>query len=435
MIDLGLSRITRLLEPLLSSKLSWHAVHIAGTNGKGSIAAYVSTMLRHANVRVGKFTSPHLIDRWDCIAINGRPVSEGLFRSVEDLVIARNRQDEIHASEFEVLTATAFELFSRERVQIGVIECGMGGARDATNVLRPEHVAVSVVAKIGLDHQSYLGNTIDEIAKEKAGILKRGVPFVLDFSNPSSVLQVIRNVGRDVGARDADGISTPHPPWDLDFQTYLEQSRLPVHQQQNLRCAYEAVKCIWPMLGLGPIHGPDLLRVSRSLYMPGRLQKEDISSITGKHTFALVDGAHNSQSADALADHVDSNIRTSDGTSDLRPVTWILAFSQGKSIATILNRLVRSRDRIIAVEFGPVDGMPWVQPVRPEDLVHEVVELHPDVHTTLCSRDLKRAMMLASDQADLPIVIAGSLYLVADIMRLLKAEDPNHPLNAADESA
>ena len=183
MIDLGLARIGRLLQ---ATPQSWRAIHVAGTNGKGSICAYLSAALRSNGLSCGRFTSPHLIDRWDCINVNGRAVSETVFRDVEKAVRQRDQAESLGATEFELLAATAFGVFQREKVEVGVVEVGLGGKLDATNALR--HKVVTVIAKIGLDHQSFLGNTLEEIALQKAGIMRPGVPCVVDGSNHPSCL-------------------------------------------------------------------------------------------------------------------------------------------------------------------------------------------------------------------------------------------------------
>ena len=144
MIELGLQRISRLLQ---ANDLRWKAIHVAGTNGKGSICAYISAML-NAGYAVGRFTSPHLIDRWDCISIKGQPVSSKQFFEKEQQISQRNQAQNIGASEFERLTTAAFELFSENGVQIAVVEVGLGGRLDATNVLPPSTFFFYVIAKI-----------------------------------------------------------------------------------------------------------------------------------------------------------------------------------------------------------------------------------------------------------------------------------------------
>jgi folylpolyglutamate synthase len=235
MIELGLQRISRLLS---QTHLPWRAIHVAGTNGKGSICVYISGMLEAYNnssfrklskrpaIRHGRFTSPHLVDRWDCISINQKTVSSALFHEIEKKVLLRNATEDINASEFELLTATAFEIFTHEKVDIGVIEVGMGGRLDATNILGvpvdADHTSgesitralplATAIAKIGLDHQSFLGTTLQAIASEKAGILKPTVPLVYDSSNPPEVHDTFQELAAKVGA------PTPNPK-DLILST------------------------------------------------------------------------------------------------------------------------------------------------------------------------------------------------------------------------
>jgi len=199
MIELGLSRISQLVK---YTPLTWKAIHIAGTNGKGSVASYLSSLLKRGKIRTGRFTSPHLIDRWDCIVIDEETVAKPVFDLVESEVKARNGKYNIGASEFELLTATAFGIFNRHRVDVGVVEVGLGGRLDATNVLTAEDVIVSIITKIGIDHQAVLGDTLGEIATEKGGIIKKGVPFLVDSTNPPEVLAALEACAAKVSGGD-----------------------------------------------------------------------------------------------------------------------------------------------------------------------------------------------------------------------------------------
>ena len=192
MIELGLGRISRLLKDI---PIAWRAIHVAGTNGKGSVCSYASAMLNAGSIKCGRFTSPHLIDRWDCITINDRVVDQRLFCQVEDVVKSRDQKNGIKASEFELLTATAFEIFNHEKVEVGVVEVGLGGRNDATNVLQDP--LVTVITKIGKDHQSFLGNSLEEIAYQKAGIMKQNVACLVDGSNEGSVIDVLKQNAKE----------------------------------------------------------------------------------------------------------------------------------------------------------------------------------------------------------------------------------------------
>ena len=403
MIELGLGRISRLIR---HTPQSWKAIHVAGTNGKGTICAYMSAMLHASGVRCGRFTSPHLIDRWDCISINEHTVRESVFREAEELVMNRNKSEGIGASEFELLTATAFEVFAKEKIEMGVIEVGLGGRLDATNAMK--HKAVTVISKIGLDHQSFLGNTIEEIAREKAGIMRPGVPCVLDRSNPASVRKVVEDYAKEIGT-DLIISST-----ESSFLDELSEEDFEPHQWQNLACAYTAFHLAYTKIE-SPLHR--LLPAVQNINWPGRQQTIDIRSITGRREIVLLDGAHNTQSAEALALYVDRRMR-----GDGKKVTWVLAASQGKEMYGILKPLLHKGDCVAAVQFGGVEGMPWVLPSPSQDILAASTAAGVDVLRQYdAGADISGALRWAvTTAAGGPIVIAGSLYLVSDVLRLLR---------------
>jgi len=403
MIELGLGRISRLMK---YTPQTWKAIHVAGTNGKGSICAYLSAMLHASGVRCGRFTSPHLIDRWDCISIDEKSVKESVFREAEELVKLRNTKEGIGASEFELLTATAFEIFHREKVEMGVIEVGLGGRLDATNVL--ENKVVTVISKIGLDHQSLLGNTIEEIARQKAGIIRPGVPCVIDSSNESAVQQVIQDHGKEIGAEII--LSST----DSSFLDEMSKEDLEPHQWNNLACAYTAFHLAYTGLE-SPLHR--LLPAIQNMSWPGRLQITDIRSLTTRPEDVLLDGAHNIQSAQVLGAYVDRKLRKGD-----RKVTWVIAASKGKDMVGILKPLLRPEDSIVALGFGLVDGMPWVQPTDPQEiLIAASVFGVEESRQYNGGSNISGALRWAAETADSgPLVIAGSLYLVSDVLRLLR---------------
>ncbi|KAL8660036.1 MAG: hypothetical protein Q9226_000114 [Calogaya cf. arnoldii] len=410
MIQPGLARIGRLLD---HSPLPWRAVHVAGTNGKGSVCAYVSAMLHAANIKTGRFTSPHLIDRWDSITIEEKTVDESKFCEAENAVKLRDSIADIRASEFELLTATAFELFTQEKVQVGVIEVGVGGRYDATNII--QHPLVTVITKIGRDHQALLGTTIEEIADHKAGIMKRGAACIVDATNSESVLHVLGATAQKVGAEPLHRIPTESDQESADFQKYLATSDLEPHQCINLGLAYRAAltaaRQITPAVSAQP-----LLEGAKKSVWPGRLQTLDIRALTGRREPVILDGAHNTQSAEVLGFYVNKRVRTK---SD--PITWIVAASVGKDLRDLLSHLFQPHDNIVAVEFGPVDGMPWVLPVNAESTLEVARSLGMEGSLENAGKDVLRSLQLAAKTASgNPIVICGSLYLISDVLRLLR---------------
>ncbi|KAK4658013.1 folylpolyglutamate synthase [Podospora pseudocomata] len=414
MIDLGLARIGRLIK---HTPQTWKAIHVAGTNGKGSICAYISAMLNAKGISCARFTSPHLVDRWDCIAINGKPVSESLFLEVERQVKQRDVSENIGASEFELLTATAFEIFNRQKVEYGVVEVGLGGRLDATNTLKQK--SVTVISKIGLDHQSFLGNTIEEIALQKAGIIRQGVPCVVDGSNQQSVLQVIEQHAKETGA----SLQFPNATAVAEELAKSGETFEP-HQIQNLAAAHLAFRLACPEHD-APL--TSLLPAIKQLKWPGRLQKMSLENITGRQQDVLLDGAHNTQSAEALSGYVQRHLRSSGN-----PITWALAATQGKDMNGILSLLLQPGDQVVAVRFEPVDGMPWVKAADPKELLDLATQHGVDQSSVYSAgENVKDALIKASEMAgERPVVIAGSLYLVSSVLRLLREKSQDSSENA-----
>lgn len=175
----GLERMQKILAVLGNPEKACKMIHITGTNGKGSVAAMITSVLENTNLRVGRFTSPHLIDYTERIYLGGKDISREDFAKAATVVFKAH--DELVAAgeealtEFELLTAIAFWYFRENKADYAVMEVGMGGRFDATNVVMP---VVSVITNVAMDHMQYLGNTLQEIAREKAGIIKEGIPVV-----------------------------------------------------------------------------------------------------------------------------------------------------------------------------------------------------------------------------------------------------------------
>lgn len=411
MIQLGLTRIYRLLQ---HTSISWPAIHVAGTNGKGSVCAYASAMLKANHIKVGRFTSPHLVDRWDCITIDEKTVDEQIFHEVELSVKTINQLCNIKATEFELLTAIAFKIFCQEQVEIGVVEVGLGGKFDATNIL--SNPLVTVITKIGMDHQTFLGDTIEEIASQKAGIMKKNVPCVVDATNLPTVLDVFKEHAQRNEAGPTIPVCAGFDEADHEVWKVLPKETFEPHQQTNICLAFNAVK-----LALRESRYPhpvfqQLLHAIPKVNLPGRLQKLSIEVLTGRKQSILLDGAHNLQSSEVLSKYVNEKLRQRG-----YPVTWLLAFSKGKDVQKMLASLVRPEDNLLATTFGPVDGMPWVQPTDLSQILHDA-KILGIANQKGVSGDLLEGLRRASDlSTGGPLVIAGSLYLVSDVLRLLSS--------------
>jgi len=298
----GLERIRRLIDRLGSPQAVYPVVHVAGTNGKGSVVAMVDSVLRRTGLRTGRYTSPELVDFRDRIAVDGEWIGEETFADIVETMSASLDGDDAPTL-FEALTAMAFEYFRRRRVDIAVVEVGLGGRFDATNVVRP---CVTALTTVSLDHTALLGTTVERIAWEKAGIAKRGVPLILG-SLPSKAEAVVRQVAREVSAPvrscDVEPVRTA-VDWAgatfrveaADFPLRIELPLLGAWQTENLRVAL----CIVRELRSSGFAIPQQAIVDglNGVRWPGRLETVHESPRV------LLDGAHNVAGAAGLADEV-----------------------------------------------------------------------------------------------------------------------------------
>ncbi|KAF2872581.1 hypothetical protein BDV95DRAFT_570121 [Massariosphaeria phaeospora] len=426
MIQPGLERIGLLLKHV---QFPWKSIHVAGTNGKGSICLLASTFLRRKNIPVGTFTSPYTIDRWDCISINGEPVKEHNFRRVENHFKILNERDKINASEFEILTATAFEMFNNAKIKVGVVEVGMGGKLDATNILNNQ--VVSVISKIAHDHQSFLGTTLPAIAHHKAGILRPSVPYIVNPVNEFAVQDVIDAHAKEIGAGPRLSVDTPSLRQELFSTIYWQkfaEGKMP-WQRDNAVLAYLAVRKYCEVTNESTARLREMLSKMNKLTLPGRQQMQTVPPVFGNpRARILVDGAHNRDASEALSSYVFKHFRARRRNSNTVhypengwPITWVVAMSEGRDPRSFLFPLLQPGDNIIATTFGPVDGMPWVKPMDPQAILKAAKECTFPI-TRLCipvrgaMRALCAAKYLAKEEETV-IVLTGSLYFVSELLR------------------
>ncbi|EMD97786.1 hypothetical protein COCC4DRAFT_63168 [Bipolaris maydis ATCC 48331] len=430
MIQPGLGRISQLLR---NAEFPWRSIHVAGTNGKGSICHHASELIVRKKITVGKFTSPHLVDRWDCITINNKPVDESLFRKVENHYRDLSQRDGIPASPFEILTATAFHIFNEKKIQIGVIEVGMGGKEDATNILNNQ--AISVISKIALDHQNFLGDTLEEIALHKAGILRPNVPYIINPRNEKNLKLVIDEYAATIQA----GPRLTHEPLDLQKSLFNKNywkrftaPLLPI-QRDNVVLAAIAAREAVESIGLNfrPFEIGRYSLKSRLNVNPGRMELIRVPIVFGDDKDSrgppiLVDGAHNPNAANLLKEYVrlvhsKSKIK-GDGFPGKNgwPITWVLAMTEGKDAHEYLRILLQPGDTVVTTTFGPVDGMPSVKPMDPTQLLEIAKSVQPGVTgMAMPKQGALRALCAAKfiSKRHRPVVLTGSLYLVGDFHR------------------
>ncbi|MEQ9486115.1 bifunctional folylpolyglutamate synthase/dihydrofolate synthase [Coleofasciculus sp. F4-SAH-05] len=423
-VHLGLERIQRLLAALGNPHQRVPMIHVAGSNGKGSVCAYLSSVLSEAGYRVGRYTSPHLIDWTERICINQHPISTTeLVNVLEQVQAAIPPDTEESPTQFEVITAAAWLYFAQKQVDVAVIEVGLGGRLDATNVC--DQPLATIITSISREHWQVLGSTLSQIATEKAGILKPNCPAIIAHLPPEANVVVqsrIEALNCPVtwveSAKEFNRQNVVRAGFEQRLSSIATPKSLnPPLQTQNsdspLWASYEGI--IYPLPLLGEIqltnsavaiatlqslvnqgwHIPDSAIVSgmAKTQWLGRLQWTQ-----WKNYRLLVDGAHNPAAAIALREYVDT-LNT--------PVTWVMGILSTKEHESILRALLRSCDRVYLV---PVPDHSSAEPEELSAIARSVCPNLADCHTY---PNLEAGLQAATETAsDSTIILCGSLYLV-----------------------
>lgn len=276
-INLGLERISAILELMGNPQKKIKCVHVAGTNGKGSVCAILSTILTEAGYKTGLFTSPHIFKYTERIQIDGKQIDEDVFAEKIFKIQELSEKNNIHLTEFEILTAVMFEYFAENNVDFAVIEVGLGGKYDSTNVI--ENPLCSIITTIDLDHTERLGDTIEKIAEEKAGIIKPNCPVVINASNKG--FDVIKS------HTVQDQLIIAH-----EFNLG-EMSLKGFHQQENLALAVSSLLLLVPDIKIVTIQN-----AIKKVVHHGRFEYFADKKL-------LVDGAHNPNGIHILRQNLD----------------------------------------------------------------------------------------------------------------------------------
>jgi dihydrofolate synthase/folylpolyglutamate synthase len=402
---LGLERITRLLARLGDPHLSLPPVfHVAGTNGKGSTCAFLRAALEAAGHDVHVFSSPHLVRFNERIRVAGRLIEDGALAAL--LAEVLDHSDGIGASFFEITTAAAFLAFARTPAAAAIVEVGLGGRLDATNVIaRP---AVTGIAALGMDHEAFLGNRITDIAAEKAGIAKAGVPLVtMNYSAAcrARIDAAAAAVGAPVVSRNRNWWSEAARNTvryrDEGFSVVTHRPRLVgPHQSRNLALAMAMLR------HQDAVAVPEAaLRAAADwAQWPARMQRLGAGPLLARLPAGAelwLDGAHNPSAAQPVA-------RALRGIGNGRPVTLVLGMLANKDAAGVLRVLGPSVARLIAV---PVPGHAHHSPAALAEVARGF-GLVADV-----ADDLPRALDMAHEDCEV-VLIAGSLYLAGEALAL-----------------
>lgn len=406
-IKLGLDNIRTLLDALGHPEREWPAIHIGGTNGKGSVSAMVEAALRATGHRTGRYTSPHLDRLEERVAIDGVPVESGTLTSTIARVL--DEVDRLHShghlpappTFFEVTTAVAFEIFRLARVDVAVVEVGLGGRFDATNAITP---AVTAITSIDFDHEKYLGRTLAAIAFEKAGIAKAGVPLVLGRvaedahaviaqvcgERGAPLLDAAREVRTDVAferGRARMSVSTPvrsYPRFALALAG--------AHQARN---AAVAIRTLEAGADRGIAVGPaDIVSGLTSTRWPARLEW-----LRTTHGALLVDAAHNPAGARALAEYLRD--------AGVAPLPIVMAVMEDKDITAMVGGLAPAASRFIATE------VPARRALRAPDLAEAIRRTAADVPVE--ARTNPDEAVARAFEHGTRAVVAGSIFLVGPL--------------------
>lgn len=422
-IHLGLKdmhTLVSLLEPL---RIPY--IHIAGTNGKGSVSAMIDSCALAARLNTGRYNSPHLVVPRDAILVNGQPVSQEIYDHHRDVVKRTVADNHLQNSEFEIETATAFSIFANAEppLDLLLIECGMGGLRDATNVLDKSRQICSILTVVDLDHQKFLGDTIEAITTDKLGITTLGGHLIVSKQIHHDVIDIVHRHAKEVG------FSYDFADDGLELEIALPGR----HQQQNASTAVAAVKHIQSSpkaLRIQPrasVIGTSAIQIGlQKTQWRGRCSWLKLPGSTigmpGEIPL-LVDGAHNESAAVSLMNYIDS-IRTDE------PIVFVVALSHSrpKTPLTVLRPMltrIRKHDRVLPVQFStPVAGMPWIKNETDQDIRAAAIASGLSKDQVLGSHTtgpltLREGLQLAvRTQKWGFVVVTGSLYLVADAYRL-----------------
>jgi len=405
-IKFGLDTIRALVSALGHPERACATLLVAGTNGKGSVAASLDAALRESGVRCGLYTSPHLVRVHERIAVGGRAISSReLARAVSavgDAAEALVRSGKIPGlpTYFETVTAAAFWHFRAARVEVAVLEVGLGGRLDATNVAEP---LVSAVVSLDFDHEAFLGKTLASIAREKAGVMRKGHAVVLG-PLPEEARATLLREARRKGARPIEaraGVRTlEHEDGRLTVETeaHTWKRLLPLpgaHQRDNLLVALRVLEAA-RAAGL-PIGFARAARGLSRLRWPGRLQR-----LPGRPPL-LLDGAHNPAGARALGAYLRG----------MGPFVLLFGVMADKDVAGLARELFPLAREVVLTR--PRGG----RAATPEEIARRTGRLARRVHP---EADVKRALALARGRARKgeTVVVAGSLYLVGEVLSLMR---------------
>lgn len=399
----GLEQIRELLEHMGNPQHALKVIHVAGTNGKGSTTQFLYNILLEADYTVGVFNTPYIFELNEIIKYNGKHISDVALESIVSFVEDKAKKMEVHPTKFEVMTAVALEFFKRKRLDVVILEAGMGGKLDSTNIVKP---MVSVITKIGLDHKAYLGESISEIAEHKAGIIKTETPTIV-LNQSKEALKVIR----ETCDRQKAPLKVVQDKYML-LDCSMEQIRYRYNGQEYLLSTGAMYQISNSILALNVIQllkkHFDFKVSDKAAYLG--LQKKCLENrfeVFSTDPYIILDGAHNEAAASVL----DASLTAH---SDLKKMA-VIGILEDKEYQKILKATLHNFELIIATE--PKNP----RKLSAERLQQEIHRIAP-TQKILVKRQLEKipeCIMTYKDDYDM-IVIFGSLYLVGVVREAIK---------------
>lgn len=405
----GMERINALLEKLGHPETAYKTVHVTGTNGKGSVVAMITAVLENATLRVGRYVSPHLISYTERIHVGGRDISEEDFaraatvvREAAEAAIAEGAEP---PTEFELLTAMAFWHFREEKVDYAVLEVGMGGLLDSTNVITP---VVSVITNVAMDHTAYLGDTLEKIAHQKAGIIKEGVPVVTAAQHIP-----LKTIKKEAHAKKArlyfygrDFEIDSRSPWQAGQVVTVKRKDVPKEQEKSLLFvpfvgAHQAVNAACATMALyllmkedERVNDNDLREgLARARWM-GRFEIREIGGVP-----VIFDGAHNPAGAEALSEAL------AERYPDKRRL-MVFTSLRDKDTDTVISLLARKEDKVFLCEA------PTPRTLKTAELAEKFTCEKTECESVTAALE---AAMAEAGEKDL-VLVCGSLYILGEAL-------------------
>ncbi|MCC0697331.1 bifunctional folylpolyglutamate synthase/dihydrofolate synthase [Clostridioides sp. ES-S-0048-02] len=413
-IRLGLENIGKLLELLGNPQETLNIIHVAGTNGKGSVCSFISNILRESGYKVGLYTSPYLETFTERIRVNGENIPQedvariiGLIKEKIEVMVS---QGYAYPTEFEVVTAMAFYYYSEQKVDFVALEVGLGGRYDATNIITKS--LVSVITSISLDHTGILGDTIEKIAYEKAGIIKEN-GIVLVYDQTDEAKDVIKSVCKEKNAKYIEvnfddinikksNINSQIYDCNIMGETYknLEIMLIGEHQINNSILAMSVLKYLKDIKKLDNISEESIRKGLITTKWPGRIEKIKESPIF------IIDGAHNEDGAKSLAKALDKHFKD-------KKLTLLIGMLEDKDIDGVLDILMPKFSKVVTTTPNNPRA------INSDILKEKILKYVSDVTSKHEIEDAVNYTLEISNKDDI-IISAGSLYMIGTVRTLVK---------------